>query len=87
MMFLIVIIAIVIIIIVVTLLIRKRKSKSGDINLQNSNDMESFLSDFSPNTNAAAATTSANNLENDHLQEELREHKISEKQKGKELKK
>lgn len=74
------IVAIVIVVILVILLVRKIKSKSGDVHLQNRNDMETFLSDFS-------VPADTNNLNNDQLQEELKENKISEKQKGKELKK
>ena len=83
-MFWFVIVVIVVIIVIAVLLRRKRKSKSGIIDLQNKNDMESFLADISPTTTSLNAS---NNLENDKLQEELRETKISEKQKGKELKK
>ncbi|MGN6347581.1 MAG: hypothetical protein ACTHME_07760, partial [Candidatus Nitrosocosmicus sp.] len=84
MMFWFVIVIIVVIIVITVLLRRKRKSKSGIIDLQNKNDMESFLADISPTT---TSLNSSDNLENDKLQKELRETKISEKQKGKELKK
>ena len=73
----------IVVIIVVIILFRKRRSKSKDIRLQSRNDMDSFLTDFS----TYDANTSATNLEKDHLQKELSDNPISEKQKSKETKK
>jgi hypothetical protein len=72
-----------IVVIIVVIILRKRRSKSKDIRLQSRNDMDSFLTDFS----TYDANTSTNNLEKDHLQKELSDNQIREKQKGKETKK